>query len=204
MLSATTARRIEARRKSQVMPGRRTVLPPRTGVGIRALLGSVGGRRKRMAIRAHSRLRPFGAVRLRRFTSAVDAPRDPRSSMGSVRDVRRVLVIADSLAFHGPRQPELLTHSALYPNVLARELGAEVDVVARLGWTARDAWWALTRDPAVYSVLLPRADAVVLGVGGMDQLPASLPTYLREGISYLRPGWVRRPVRSAFHHIHPY
>jgi len=117
--------------------------------------------------------------------------------------VRRVLVIADSLTFHGPQQPELLTHPDLYPNVLARELGVEVDVVARFGWTARDAWWALTKDPNVYSVLLPRADAVVIGVGGMDHLPASLPTYLREGIAYLRPGWVRRPVRRAFHLAHP-
>jgi hypothetical protein len=117
--------------------------------------------------------------------------------------VRRVLVIADSLAFHGPEQPELLTHPGLYPNVIAAELGVEVDVVARFGWTARDAWWALTKDPNVYSVLLPHADAVVFGVGGMDSLPASLPTYLREGIAYLRPGWLRRGVRRAFHQAHP-
>jgi hypothetical protein len=117
--------------------------------------------------------------------------------------VDRVLVIADSLAFHGPLQPELLTHPDLYPNVLARELSAEVDVVARFGWTARDAWWALTKDPYVYSVLLPRADALVLGVGGMDSLPASLPTYLREGLAYIRPGWLRRRVRAAYHRAHP-
>jgi diglucosylglycerate octanoyltransferase len=118
--------------------------------------------------------------------------------------VQRVLVIADSLAFHGPRQPELLTHPGLYPNVLAANLGAEADVVARLGWTARDAWWALTKDPYVYSVLLPRADAVVLGVGGMDSLPASLPTYLREGIAYIRPGDLRRSVRRLYLRAHPH
>jgi hypothetical protein len=128
---------------------------------------------------------------------------------GNVRSVlapgvRRVLVIADSLAFHGPEQPELLTDPRLYPNVLAAELGVEVDVVARFGWTARDAWWALTKDPTVYSVLLPRADAVVIGVGGMDSLPASLPTYLREGIAYLRPGWLRRRVRRLHHLAHPH
>jgi hypothetical protein len=115
-----------------------------------------------------------------------------------------VLVIADSLAFHGPEKPELLTHPDLYPNVLAAELDAEVDVVARFGWTAREAWWALTKDPTVYSVLLPRADAVVIGVGGMDSLPASLPTYLREGIAYLRPGWLRRRVRRLHHLAHPH
>lgn len=117
--------------------------------------------------------------------------------------MRRVLVIADSLTFHGPEQPELLTHPDLYPNVLARELAVEVDVVARFGWTARDVWWALTKDPNVYSILLPRADAVVIGVGGMDHLPASLPTYLREGLAYIRPGWVRRPIRQLFHRAHP-
>ncbi|MFL6239207.1 MAG: diglucosylglycerate octanoyltransferase [Actinomycetes bacterium] len=118
--------------------------------------------------------------------------------------IRRVLLIADSLAFHGPEQPELLTHPGLYPNVMAAALGAEIDVVARFGWTARDAWWALTKDPTVYSVLLPRADAVVFGVGGMDSLPASLPTYLREGIAFIRPGWVRRFVRRTYHRAHPH
>ncbi|HEX5497374.1 MAG TPA: diglucosylglycerate octanoyltransferase [Mycobacteriales bacterium] len=115
----------------------------------------------------------------------------------------RVLVLADSLAFHGPERAELLTESGLYPNVLARELGARVDVVARMGWTARDAWWAMTRDPGVYSVLLPRAAAVVLAVGGMDYLPAVLPTYLREGIAYLRPAPLRRAARSAYRRCQP-
>lgn len=117
---------------------------------------------------------------------------------------RHVLVVADSLAFHGPTSPELLTHPGLYPNVLARLLGAEADVVAGLGWTARDAWWALTKNPYVYSVLLPRADAVVIGVGGSDHLPASLPTYLKEGIAYLRPGPLRRAVRRTYHAAHPH
>jgi diglucosylglycerate octanoyltransferase len=116
----------------------------------------------------------------------------------------QVLVVADSTAFHGPEQAELLTHPGLYPNVLARELGGKADVVARLGWTARDAWWALTKDPLVYSVLAPRADAVVLGVGGCDHLPASLPTYLKEGIAYLRPEWLRSGVRAAYHRAHPH
>ena len=118
--------------------------------------------------------------------------------------MHRVLVIGDSLAFHGPAQPELLTHPDLYPQVLARELGVEVDVIARLGMTARDAWWALSKDPYAYSVLLPRADAVVLAVGNTDTLPASLPTYLRDGIAYIRPGWLRRRVRLAYHRAHPY
>lgn len=113
---------------------------------------------------------------------------------------RHVLVVADSLAFHGPSQFERPDDPRLYPNVMAAALGADVqvDLVARPGWTARDAWWALTKDPNVWGTWLPRADAVVLGVGGMDQLPAAIPTYLREGIPYLRPGAVRRQVRRAY------
>lgn len=116
---------------------------------------------------------------------------------------RSVLVIGDSLAFHGPAGPEPLTHPGLYPNVVARLAAARVDVVARAGWTARDAWWALCKDPVLHSVLLPRADAVVLAVGSSDQLPASLPTYLKDGIAYVRPGWLRRAVRRGYHRAHP-
>lgn len=96
--------------------------------------------------------------------------------------MERVLVLGDSLSFHGPTQPELLTHPDLFPNVLGRLLGAEVDTVARLGWTARDAWWALTRDPYV-----------VRATGGrMRTLPqAATLRYLTrcvEAIRTVRPG----------------
>ena len=110
----------------------------------------------------------------------------------------RILLLGDSLTFHGPRGPLLLTDPRLFPNLIAAQLGAEVDVVSRLGWTTRDAWWAMTKDPRVWSILLPAADALVVTVGGMDHLPAAVPTYLREGIAYLRPGWLRRGVRSAY------
>ncbi len=114
-----------------------------------------------------------------------------------------LLVVADSLAFHGPERGELTTHPGLYGNVAAAALGTTLDLVARRGWTARDAWWALTKDPLVYSVLLPRAEAVLLAVGGMDYLPAVLPTYLREGIPYLRPPALRRAARSAYRAVQP-
>ena len=57
-----------------------------------------------------------------------------------------LLVIADSLAFHGPERAERPSDSRLYPQVAGRILGADVDLVARQGWTARDGWWALTKD----------------------------------------------------------
>lgn len=126
-----------------------------------------------------------------------------------VAGVRHVLVLADSLSFHGPDRPWPPTDPRLYPNVMAAELGRRLqqpvvaDTVARLGWTARDGWWALTRDPRVWGELLPRADALVLGLGQMDQLPAALPTYLREGIAYLRPGALRRTVRRTYRSAAP-
>ncbi len=122
-------------------------------------------------------------------------------SAGSARP--RILFLADSLAYHGPTRPELLSEPRLFPNVTARALGAEADVVAQVGWTARHAWRALTRDPRVYSLLVPTADAVVLAVGGMDYLPTALPTHLREGIGYLRPRLVRRGIRRAYLGVQP-
>jgi hypothetical protein len=95
-----------------------------------------------------------------------------------VTQQQHLLVFADSLAFHGPTEPMVPSHPDLYPNVCATSLGpnVRVDLVARLGATARDGWWALTKDPVVWGEYLPRADAVVLSLGHMDQLPASIPT----------------------------
>jgi len=118
----------------------------------------------------------------------------------------RVLVFGDSLTFHGPQHAHPPSEPRLYPNVMAAALGEDTraDLVARLGWTARDAWWALTKDPRVWGELVPRADALVLGVGQMDHLPAAVPTWLREGIPYVRPGAVRRRVRTAYQRVAPY
>lgn len=115
----------------------------------------------------------------------------------------RLLVIGDSLTYHGPAGPEPTTDPRLWPNRVATQLGTRVDLLARQGWTARDAWWAVTKDPVAWSVLVPRAAALVLAVGGMDALPASIPTYLREGIAYVRPGRLRRQVRHAYRGAHP-
>lgn len=109
-----------------------------------------------------------------------------------------LLVLGDSLTFHGPDAAHPPGDPRLWPNVAANALGAHVDLVAGIGWTARDAWWALTRDPMVWGEYLPRADALIIGVGGMDALPAAIPTYLRQGIAYVRPGWLRQRVRRAY------
>lgn len=108
-----------------------------------------------------------------------------------------LLVFADSLAFFGPEGPRPADDPRLWPNVLADRAGIPVRLFAGIGWTARDAYWSLTGDPAVWPCL-PEADALVLAVGSMDTLPSPLPTYLRQGIRYLRPERVRRSVRAAY------
>jgi len=113
-----------------------------------------------------------------------------------------LLVLADSLAFHGPQRAEPADEPRLWPNVAAHRLGGRAELVAGIGWTARHAWRALTQDPRVWA-LLPRVDALVLGVGGMDTLPSPLPTALRELIPVLRPERLRRAVRSAYVRAQP-
>lgn len=109
----------------------------------------------------------------------------------------RLLVLGDSLSFHGPDSGHPADEPRLWANVAARELGGSAELFAGIGWTARDAWWALTGDPQVWAEL-HRADVVVLAVGSMDTLPSPLPTYLRTGLRYLRPDRLRRVVRSAY------
>ena len=109
----------------------------------------------------------------------------------------RLLVFGDSLSFHGPDGPCAAEEPRLWLNVTASVLGGSADLVAGLGWTARDAWWSLIGDPRVWADL-HHVDAVVLAVGSMDTLPSPLPTYLRTGLRYLRPDGIRRAVRKAY------
>src|SRR3954467_4782746 len=83
----------------------------------------------------------------------------------------RLLVFGDSLSFHGPEGPCAADEPRLWPNVAAAALGGTADLVAGIGWTARDAWWSLTGDPRVWADL-HHVDAVVLAVGSMDTLPS--------------------------------
>ena len=117
--------------------------------------------------------------------------------------VPHLLVSGDSLAFQGPEAAERPSDGRLYPQVAGRILNADVDLVARQGWTARDAWWALTKDPVVWGEYLPRADALLIGVGGMDQLPTPVPTWLRESIPYVRQRRVRRTAREVLLKVTP-
>ncbi|MFR9751562.1 diglucosylglycerate octanoyltransferase [Nocardia sp. 004] len=113
-----------------------------------------------------------------------------------------LLVLADSLAYFGPKGGLPANHPQIWPNLVAAELDWDVELVARIGWTCRDAYWALIGDPRVWAAV-PRAGAVVFAVGGMDTLPSPLPTALRELIRYVRPPAMRRIVRAAYTWLQP-
>jgi len=121
----------------------------------------------------------------------------------------RILLLADSLSFQGPQGIVAPKDPRLYPQVLAHHLTSrlslpvEIGTSAREGWTAREAWWAVTKDPWVYGTWLAKADVCVLGVGGMDQLPAIVPTYIRDSLPYIRSGAVRRRVRKLYREWSP-
>lgn len=113
-----------------------------------------------------------------------------------------LLVLADSLSYYGPKGGLPVDDPRIWPNIVAAELGWKVELVARIGWTSRDVWWALTQDPRVWAAI-PKAGAVVFGVGGMDSLPSPLPTALRETIRYIRPPALRRVVRGGYQWAQP-
>ncbi|GAA4475792.1 SGNH/GDSL hydrolase family protein [Rhodococcus olei] len=119
---------------------------------------------------------------------------------GSARPT--LLVIADSLSYFGPKGGLPADHPRIWPTLVAAELGWDVELVARIGWTSRDAYWALIQDPRVWATV-PKAGAVVFAVGGMDSLPSPLPTALREQLRYLRPPALRRRVRNAYQWLQP-
>lgn len=108
-----------------------------------------------------------------------------------------LLMFGDSLSFHGPDGPHPVDDGRLWPNLAAQTLGGRTELFAGFGWTARDAYWALAGDPRVWTQL-PKADVLVLAVGSMDTMPSPLPTYLREGLRYLRPDPLRRFVRERY------
>lgn len=126
-----------------------------------------------------------------------EEPAEPRNSPRPV-----LLVIADSLAYFGPKGGLPADDPRIWPNLVAAELDWDVELVGRIGWTCRDAYWALIGDPRVWAAV-PRAGAVVFAVGGMDTLPSPLPTALRELIRYVRPPAIRRAVRATYTWLQP-
>lgn len=113
-----------------------------------------------------------------------------------------ILVLADSLSFYGPRGGLAADDERIWPNRVGAAVGRRVELFARIGWTSRDVWWAITQDPRIWAAL-PAADVVVLAYGGMDSLPSPLPTAFREQIRYVRPASLREKVRGAYGWLQP-
>jgi diglucosylglycerate octanoyltransferase len=114
-----------------------------------------------------------------------------------------VVVLGDSTAFTDDRGPQLPDHPDLYPNVLARELGARigrsvrVTVVARPGADVRETLRTVLKDRHVQFDLIGPADAVVVAVGSLDHAPRGVPPVLDALVPHLRPARARRLVRRA-------
>ncbi|MCB0936765.1 MAG: SGNH/GDSL hydrolase family protein, partial [Mycobacterium sp.] len=122
------------------------------------------------------------------FSEIREAPPAPRKAL---------LVFCDSLSYYGPGGGLPADDPRIWPNIVAAELGWDLELVGRIGWTCRDVWWAATQDPRAWAAL-PKAGAVIFATSDMDSLPSPLPTALRELIRYVRPGPVRRWVRDGY------
>ena len=115
---------------------------------------------------------------------------------------RTLLVFADSLSYYGPQGGLPSDDPRIWPNIVAAQLGWDLELIGRIGWTSRDVWWAATQDPRAWAAL-PRAGAVIFATSGMDSLPSPLPTALRELIRYVRPAVLRRWVRDGYGWLQP-
>jgi hypothetical protein len=113
-----------------------------------------------------------------------------------------LLIFADSLSYYGPTGGLPADDPRIWPNIVGEQLGWEVELIGRIGWTSRDVWWAATQDPRAWAAL-PRAGAVIIATSGMDSLPSVWPTALRELIRYVRPSWLRRWVRDGYGWLQP-
>ena len=79
---------------------------------------------------------------------------------------RTLLVFCDSLSYYGPTGGLPADDPRIWPNIVARQLDWDVELIGRIGWTCRDIWWAATQDPRAWAAL-PRAGAVIVATGGM-------------------------------------
>ncbi len=69
-------------------------------------------------------------------------------------------MFADSLSYYGPTGGLPADDPRIWPNLVAAQLGWDLELIGRIGWTCRDVWWAATQDPRAWAAL-PRAGAVV-------------------------------------------
>lgn len=124
------------------------------------------------------------------------------SEPASIPARKALLVFADSLAYYGPQGGLPADDPRIWPSIVASEIGWDLELIGRIGWTCRDVWWAATQDPRSWAAI-PRAGAVIFATSGMDSLPSPLPTALRESMRYVRPPWLRRWVRDGYGWLQP-
>ena len=67
-----------------------------------------------------------------------------------------LLVFADSLSYYGPTGGLPSDDPRIWPNIVAAQLGWDVELIGRIGWTCRDVWWAATQDPRAWAALPTR------------------------------------------------
>jgi diglucosylglycerate octanoyltransferase len=124
--------------------------------------------------------------------------------------MRRLVVLGDSLSFHGPEGPLPLRDQRLLPTATKERLEAatgepwEMLFVGRAGWSTRELALAVQKDPHLQQQVLHHADAVVLALGGADYLPVGYPRVLWLSLAHLRPDWLRRRLRHRLHLAHPH
>ncbi|CPV51295.1 diglucosylglycerate octanoyltransferase [Mycobacteroides abscessus] len=123
------------------------------------------------------------------------------SSDGSAQR-KTLLVFADSLSYYGPTGGLAASDPRIWPNIVAKKLDWDLELIARIGWTCRDVWWAAIQDPRAWAAV-PTAGAVIFATGGMDSLPSPLPTALRESIRLIRPAKLRSWVREGYGWLQP-
>ena len=64
-----------------------------------------------------------------------------------------LLLFADSLAYYGPTGGLPSDDARIWPNIVAAQLGWDLELIGRIGWTCRDVWWAATQDPRSWAAL---------------------------------------------------
>lgn len=123
-------------------------------------------------------------------------------------DTMRILVLGDSLCFHGPDARLRTDDPRMFPNIMAERLAqltgrcTEAVVVARSGWTTRDLWELVTKDVSLQERELPRSDVVVLHGVGADALPVGVPTWAKDLIPRVPDAATRKRLRRAYTRHH--
>lgn len=121
----------------------------------------------------------------------------------------RLVVLGDSTSFTDDKGPQMPSEPSLYPNVVARALEealdrpVQVQVVARAGSDAREAYRTVLKDRLVMFEVLMGCDAVVVGVGSIDHAPAGVPAVLEDLARQISNTAVRRASKRVLRWAQP-